>query len=64
VVEGAIQDSVADRVAPARHVVAGRSSTARTSSCLRGVPGMIEWIKTVQGITAMVGVIFATVVAW
>jgi hypothetical protein len=33
-------------------------------TALGRVPGLIDWIKTVQGIAAIVAVIFATVVAW
>ena len=46
---------------PAGQPARSRSWTARTSSC-RGPAGMIDWIKTAQGVAAIVAVIFATVV--
>jgi hypothetical protein len=44
---------------PAGHAAAGRSSTARTSGC-QGPAGVIDWIKTTQGVAAIVAGIFAT----
>jgi hypothetical protein len=59
-----LEDSVAGYVAACRRPARSRSSTARPSGTLGRVPGMIGWIKTVQGIAAILAIIFATMVAW
>ena len=43
---------------PAGHVAAGRSSTARISSC-RGSAGIIDWIKTAQGAAAILAAVLS-----